>query len=43
MMEYMAPEIIAKESYDHNIDAWALGVLLFELMHKRAPFPGKIE
>jgi serine/threonine protein kinase len=25
--------------YDYKVDIWALGVLLYELNHGRAPFP----
>lgn len=39
-LEYMAPEIINNNNYTHNIDTWALGILLFELVHGHAPFPG---
>ena len=34
----MAPEIINNEKYDKSIDIWALGVLLFELIHGFSPF-----
>lgn len=34
----MAPEMILEKSYDYKIDIWALGVLLFELVHGKAPF-----
>jgi serine/threonine protein kinase len=27
--EYMAPEMIQNMTYDHKIDVWALGILLF--------------
>ena len=33
----MAPEIF-KESYDYKIDIWALGILLYEMLHKTTPF-----
>ena len=38
--EYMAPEMIQKKPYDHRIDIWALGILLFELIQGFAPFRG---
>lgn len=39
--EYMAPEIFETKTQDFGIDIWALGILLFEMYHKRAPFTGK--
>ena len=39
--EYMAPEMLFNNSYDYRIDLWAVGVLLYELVHGRAPFRGE--
>lgn len=39
--EYMAPEIILDLPYDYTIDIWAIGILLYELVHGFAPFRGK--
>jgi serine/threonine protein kinase len=36
--EYMAPEMVLENRYDYRIDIWALGVLLYELVHGKAPF-----
>ena len=36
----MAPEMLDGKSYDYRIDLWALGVLLYELNHGKAPFEG---
>jgi tRNA A-37 threonylcarbamoyl transferase component Bud32 len=36
--EYMAPEIIKEVPYNHMIDIWSLGVLLYELIHSFSPF-----
>ena len=36
----MAPEMIQRKAYDRSIDTWALGVLLYELIHGKAPFEG---
>jgi len=36
--EYMAPEIIKEMPYNHSIDVWSLGVLLYELLHGYSPF-----
>lgn len=38
--EYMAPELLRKELQGKECDVWALGVLLYELFHNKAPFPG---
>lgn len=37
----MAPEMINEQDYDFKIDVWALGVLLYELIHAAAPFPAE--
>jgi len=39
--EYMAPEIVHKKYYDYRVDIWALGVLLYELIHNKAPYVGR--
>jgi serine/threonine protein kinase len=39
--EYMAPEVVYGLEHDYRIDIWALGVLLYELLHGRAPFKGR--
>lgn len=36
----MAPEMLFNGSYDYRIDIWALGVLLYEMVHGHAPFRG---
>ena len=36
--EYMAPEIIKEERYNEKVDNWALGILLYEILHGKAPF-----
>ena len=38
--EYLSPEMIRKTGHDHNVDIWALGVLLFEMLAGYAPFTG---
>lgn len=39
-LEYMAPEMINNTPHNHTLDIWALGILLYELVHGRAPFTG---
>lgn len=36
--EYMAPEIIEGRQYDKSVDIWALGILLYEMLHGYSPF-----
>lgn len=37
---YMAPEIIEKLPFSFEVDAWSLGVLIFNLAYGRCPFAG---
>jgi serine/threonine protein kinase len=39
----MSPEMINKLSHNHTVDVWALGILLFELCHGKAPFRGEYQ
>lgn len=36
--EYLAPEIIVNKGYNHAVDWWAVGVLIFEMRCGRSPF-----
>lgn len=36
--EYMAPEMFENEKYRYSVDIWGLGILLYELFHKKSPF-----
>ncbi|RPA87831.1 kinase-like protein [Ascobolus immersus RN42] len=36
--EYMAPEVIREEEYDHAVDWWALGTLMYDLLTGGTPF-----
>ncbi|KAL0226021.1 hypothetical protein P9112_013345 [Eukaryota sp. TZLM1-RC] len=35
---YMAPELVQEKAYDHSIDLWSLGIILYELFHSKPPF-----
>jgi serine/threonine protein kinase len=40
-LDYMAPEILRGTSYSNKVDVWAMGVLLYEMVHGRPPFHAK--
>lgn len=35
---YMAPEILTQGGYDKTVDWWALGILIYEMLHGVPPF-----
>jgi len=37
-IDYQSPEQLRGESYDSSIDRWALGLLVYEMLHGRTPF-----
>lgn len=39
--QYLPPEIVLGHEQTDKVDIWCLGVLLFELIHKRVPFVNK--
>lgn len=39
--EYLAPEIIVNKGYNHAVDWWAVGVLIYEMRLGRSPFEAK--
>eukprot|EP00350_Pseudokeronopsis_sp_OXSARD2_P003222 CAMPEP_0170561218 /NCGR_PEP_ID=MMETSP0211-20121228/53402_1 /TAXON_ID=311385 /ORGANISM="Pseudokeronopsis sp., Strain OXSARD2" /LENGTH=194 /DNA_ID=CAMNT_0010876457 /DNA_START=293 /DNA_END=877 /DNA_ORIENTATION=- len=39
---YMAPEMILGKPYDHKVDIWSLGIILYMLIAKKHPF-GKFD
>jgi eukaryotic-like serine/threonine-protein kinase len=38
---YMAPELAKEEPYDHRVDLFALGVIMYEMLAGTVPFHGK--
>ena len=42
-LDYMAPEMVMGGGHTFSIDLWALGVLLYELVHGSAPFTARKE
>ena len=38
--DYLAPEIARKEEYSSEVDIWACGILLYEMLTGKAPFSG---
>jgi len=39
--EYLAPEIIVNKGYNHAVDWWAVGVLIYEMLCGRSPFEAR--
>lgn len=39
--EYMAPEIYQRKLQTEKVDIWALGILLYEMVHMKTPFKNK--
>lgn len=37
-LDYLPPEMLSGRPYDHCVDVWAVGVLLYEFLVGRAPF-----
>ena len=37
-VDYLAPELVERRPYGSEVDAWALGVLLYEFLYGKAPF-----
>ena len=39
-VDYMAPELLAGEAFDHRVDQYALAVTIYEVLAGRLPFDG---
>jgi len=39
---YFAPEMCAGNGYDHRVDVWAMGILLYEMLVGHSPFSSAI-
>jgi microtubule-associated serine/threonine kinase len=39
--DYLAPEVILKQDYNSDVDWWALGVIIYEVLHGITPFYGE--
>uniref|UniRef100_A0A1I7UES1 Non-specific serine/threonine protein kinase n=1 Tax=Caenorhabditis tropicalis TaxID=1561998 RepID=A0A1I7UES1_9PELO len=36
--DYLSPEMVRKAPYDHSVDRWAMGILMYELLVGHTPF-----
>ncbi|XP_072388915.1 cGMP-dependent protein kinase, isozyme 1-like isoform X2 [Diabrotica undecimpunctata] len=42
-IEYVAPEVASKKSYDRAVDIWTIGIFTFEMLCGKTPFAGSRE
>lgn len=40
-LDYMSPEMLNSEAHSPKMDIWALGILLYEMLHGAPPYRGK--
>ncbi|SBS83620.1 calcium-dependent protein kinase 7, putative (CDPK7) [Plasmodium ovale curtisi] len=38
-LAYVAPEVITLQGYNHKVDAWSIGIILYLLLSGKLPFP----
>lgn len=40
-LDYLPPEMVESQPYDHTVDIWCLGVLMYEFLAGNPPFVAK--
>jgi serine/threonine protein kinase len=36
--DYFAPEVLFSDNQTDKVDIWCVGILLYEILHKKAPY-----
>ena len=42
-LAYMSPELLKKENYNYKSDLWSIGIIIYRLFFRKAPFSGNTE